>query len=146
MQDYPQPPKPTPEPIRPRMLAILCILTFIGSGLNIFSSLFISAFFETFQVVAEELIERFDLPGLDAILNATPSFFLISALLYGGSVTGAVMMWQLRRIGFHFYTIAQILLLIDPMYFLNLHGPSILDLLITGLFVVLYSTQLKQMH
>ena len=146
MEDLPPLPPVPSEPKRPQMLSILCILTFIGSGLNIFSSLFIASFFDTFQVVAEELGERFELSGMEVLQNATPGFFLITALLYATSVTGAIMMWQLRKVGFHLYAVAQILLLIAPMYFLKLQSPSIMDLIFSGGFIILYSTQLKQMH
>ncbi|MBL7137951.1 MAG: hypothetical protein ISS17_04170 [Bacteroidales bacterium] len=146
MDEPPQPPGIPAGPIRPRLLTILCILTFIGSGLNTFSSLFIAGFFDTFLVVAEEFGERFNLPGMEILMNATPGFFLITGLLYVGSITGAILMWRLLKMGFHLYTISQILLLIAPMYFLKLSGPSVLDLLFSGLFIILYSTQLKQMH
>ena len=146
MEDLPQPTPVPSAPKRPQMLSILCILTFIGSGLNIFSSLFIASFFDTFQVGAEELGERYDLPGMEVLLSATPGFFLITALLNASSVAGAFKMWQLRKMGFHIYAVAQILLLIAPMYFLKLQSPSIMDLLFTGVFIILYSTQLKQMH
>ena len=146
MEEPPQLPPAPSAPQRPQMLSILCVLTFIGSGLNTFSSLFIAALFDTFQVLALELGEKFDLPGMEVLLSATPGFFLIMALLNGSSVFGAVMMWQLKKTGFHVYTIAQILLLIAPMYFLNLQSPSVLDLIFTGGFIILYSTQLKKMH
>jgi len=114
--------------------------------MNAFSSLMIAAFFEPFQVIAADLAEKFTLPGLDIMLNATPVFFLASGLLYIGSLTGALLMWKLRKTGFHTYTIAQILLLIAPVYFLKLPSPSILDLVLSGLFIILYSTQLKSMN
>ncbi|MFH1296741.1 MAG: hypothetical protein ABIJ04_05645 [Bacteroidota bacterium] len=146
MDELPQPLGTPAEPKRSQLLAILCILTFIGSGLNTFSSLFIASFFDSFLVVAEEFGERFNLPGMEILMKATPGFFLITGVLYVGSLTGAILMWRLRKVGFHLYAVSQILLLIAPMYFLKLSGPSILDLLFSGLFIILYSTQLKQMH
>jgi hypothetical protein len=137
---------PTPSvPKRPVLLTVLCILTFIGSGMNIFSGLIISLFHDTFLTIAEELSENLDLPGIEVILQAPPVFFLSSALLYAGSLTGAVMMWNLRRNGFHVYAISQILHLIAPMYFLKLAGPSIIDLIFSGIFIILYSLNLKFM-
>ncbi len=146
MDEQPLLPEVSTDPNRSRLLTILCILTFIGSGLNAFSSLFIAGFFDTFVVVAEEILERLNLPEMDMLLNATPEFFFITGLLYIVSITGAVMMWRLRKVGFHVYTVAQILLLIAPMYFLKLPSPSIIELLFSGLFIILYSSQLKQMH
>jgi hypothetical protein len=134
------------DPKRSQLLTILCILTFIGSGLNTFSSLFIAVFFDTFQVVAEELYAKLNLPGLEILMGATPQFFLVNALLYVGSVVGALFMWRQQKLGFHIYTIAQILLILAPMYFMHLPGPSFLEVLLSGVFIILYSSQLKQMH
>ncbi len=130
---------------RTRLLSVLCILTFIGSGLNIISGLAIGTFFSDFVTVANDLAETYKLPGMEMITEGTPGFFFISALLYAGSVGGAIMMWNLRRTGFHLYTISQILLILAPMYFFKLPGPSVLDLVLTGLFVILYSMNLKSM-
>jgi len=145
-EQLPVPPAPATVPKRPLLLIILCVLTFIGSGLNLFSGIVIALFFDAFTTVVQELAEKFDLPGMEVLLNAPPSFFLASALLYGGSVTGAVLMWRLLKTGFHVYTISQILLLITPIYFLKLPAPSIVDLLLSGIFIILYSTQRKFMR
>ncbi|MBN1198079.1 MAG: hypothetical protein JXA23_01915 [Bacteroidales bacterium] len=146
MDEQPLIPDVPTEPKRSQLLTILCILTFAGSGMNAFSSLFIAAFYDAFQLIAQEISEKLNLPGMEILLNATPVFFLITGLLYVGSLTGAVIMWRQRKAGFHVYTIAQILLLIAPMYFLNMPGPSVIELIFSGLFIILYSTQLKQMH
>lgn len=146
MDEQPLIPDVPTEPKRSQLLTILCILTFAGSGMNAFSSLFIAAFYDAFQLIAQEISEKLNLPGMEILLNATPVFFLITGLLYLGSITGAIIMWRLRKAGFHVYTVAQILLLIAPMYFLNLPMPSVIELLFSALFIILYSTQLKQMH
>jgi hypothetical protein len=130
---------------RTMLLTVLCILTFIGSGLNVISGLAIGTFFDQFVKVAADLAETYKLPGMEMITEGTPGFFFISALLYSGSVAGALMMWRLLRTGFHIYTISQILLIIAPMYFYSISGPSLPDLILTGLFVILYSMNLKLM-
>lgn len=142
----PRLPVPPESLKRPRLLSVLCVLTFLGSGLNVLSSLSIIVLHETFQTILQQLIEQFDLPGMDILIQAPKEFFLVSAVLYAGSFSGAVLMWQLRKIGFHVYTISQILLLIAPLYFLKLPGPSVVDLFLTGFFVILYSTQLRSMR
>jgi len=146
MDEQPLLPEVQTDQKRPQLLTILCVLTFIGSGLNAFSSLFIAAFYDFFLVVAAELNEKLNLPGLEMLLNTSPGFFLITCLLYIGSLAGAIIMWRQSKTGFHVYTIAQILLIIAPMYFMNLSSPSVVELLFSGLFIILYSTQLKQMH
>jgi len=135
-----------PRPVaRPNLLTILCILTFINGGLTLVSSIFVGAFFDQFVVIAAEFAEKFKLPGLELITEGRPLFFFVNAVLYAVSVTGALMMWRLKKNGFHVYTIAQILLILAPMYFFGLPGPSIFDIILSGTFVVLYAMHLKIM-
>ena len=105
------------KPGRPNLLNILCILTFIGSGMNFFSSLMISVFYDQFTILAEEINKSFHLPGLEMIMEGKSIFFAVSALIYAGCITGAILMWKLKKAGFHVYTIFQILLILSPMYF-----------------------------
>ena len=109
------------------------------------SSIFVGAFFEQFVAIALEFAEKFKLPGLEMITEGRPLFFFVNAVLYGVSFIGALLMWNLKKNGFHVYTIAQILLILTPMYFFHLPGPSIFDIILSGTFVILYSTHLKIM-
>ena len=138
-------PEPGTEinPKRPVLLTILCILTFIGSGLNFVSSFLITVFFNTFQSVAGEISKAFNLPAMDMILNARPDYFLVSSLIYACSAFGALEMWKLHKRGFHLYTVSQLLLIMMPMYFFQLPAPSLPDLLFSGIFIILYSVNLK---
>lgn len=136
---------PETKPQRPTLLTVLCILTFIGSGMNLFSSLFIAGFYDLFVEVAREIAEKFKLPGIDMLLETKPIFFLVTGLFYAGSLTGAVLMMRLKKAGFHVYTIFQILLILAPMYFMHVASPGIPELLFAGLFILLYSMNLKSM-
>lgn len=133
------------RPERPRILVILCSLTFLGSGVNFVSSLMIALFYDQFVVIAESMSKAFNLPGLDMILEGKSIFFTISALIYLGSFAGAFLMWKLKKAGFHLYTISQIFLILLPMYIFQLPLPSILDIVLSGIFVILYSSNLKYM-
>ncbi len=130
---------------RPVLLTILCILTFIGSGLNLIASFLITIFYNTFQSVAGDLSKTFDLPAMDMILNAKPVFFLVSSFIYAFSALGAIELWKLRKRGFHLYSISQLLLIMMPMYFFKLSVPSIPDVIFSGIFIILYSVNLKHM-
>lgn len=146
MEELTQTPLPGSKPKRPNLLTVLCILTFIGSGMNMISSLVIAGFYDTFKEVVLLFSEKFQLPGIDVLLESKPIFFLVSGLLYAGSLGGAFLMFQLKKTGFHVYTIFQILLILAPMYFMHLSGPGILDLIFSGIFILLYSANLKSMH
>jgi len=82
---------------------------------------------------------------MEMFTNGPSLFFAFSALIYAASITGAVYMWKLKKIGFHVYTISQILLVIAPMYFFKLPGPGLMDILLAGAFILLYSMNLKTM-
>jgi len=133
------------EPQRPSLLNILCILTFIGSGMNFISSLMIALFYDQFTIIAESINKSFHLPGLEMILEGRSAFFATSALIYMGSLVGAILMWKLKKTGFHIYTIFQFLLIISPMYFFHLSIPSFLDIILSSIFVILYGSNLKYM-
>jgi hypothetical protein len=132
-------------PKRRNLLGILCILTFIGSGMNFISSVMISVFYDQFTVLADSISKSFSLPGLEMMLEGGSLFFLISALIYLGCITGAILMWKLKKAGFHVYTIFQILLVFSPMYFFHLPSPSPYDIILSGIFIILYSSNLKYM-
>ena len=133
------------RPNRPNLLGILCILTFIGSGMNFISSFLISVFYDKFTILAESINKSFPLPGLEVILEGKSIFFAVSALIYAGCITGAILMWKLKRAGFHVYTIFQILLVLSPMYFFHLPNPYQFDVILSGIFIILYSFNLKYM-
>jgi hypothetical protein len=145
MEEMQSDPARESKPIRPNFLGILCILTFLGSGMNLISSFIIAVFYDQFTIVAESLSKSFDLPGLEMIMAGKPMFFGLSALIYAGSITGAVLMWRLKKVGFHVYTIFQILLILLPMYFFHLPRPSLADIIFSGIFIILYSSNLKFM-
>ena len=137
---------PETKPQRPTMLMVLCILTFIWSGMYLFSDLVVAGFYDVSVEIAQEFAKKFNVPGIDQLLLETsPLFFLISALFYAGSLAGAILMMRLKKIGFHVYTIFQILLILAPMYFMHLAIPDFLAIMFTGLFILLYSTNLKFM-
>jgi hypothetical protein len=131
---------------RSRLLTVLCILTFIWSGLICFSSLMAFLFFDMFRAAAPEAAKIWKQPELAQLfMNARPAYFASEAGISVLAIAGAAMMWQLRKLGFHLYTIAQILLIIVPMYFFRLPGPVIQDILVSGVFVLLYGSNLKTM-
>ena len=145
MEEQNSPILPENKPRRPSLLTVLCILTFIGSGMNLFSSLVIANFHDVFVEIAQEFAKKFSIPGIDLLLEMSPLYFIVSGIFYAGSVTGAVFMMLLKKTGFHLYAISQILLVLTPMYFMHLSSPGIPELLFTGLFIFLYSMNLKFM-
>jgi hypothetical protein len=93
--------EPKPANLRPTRLTVLCILTFIGSGMNLFSSLIFAGMYDTFMPVMMELAEKFELLGREMLEMTTPAFLLVNALLFSVSIAGALLMFKLQKTGFH---------------------------------------------
>jgi len=131
------------RPERPQLITVLLILTFIGSGMSAFSFLFVSMSYDEVMKIVKDVYS--DFPGVELILTADKSYFTIGFVLYTISFMGAILMWKMRKIGFHFYTASQIFLLILPVTTIPNYQFSILTLLVTVAFILAYSTNLRQM-
>ena len=128
---------------RPELLTVLCILTFIGSGLGVLSNFFVSTSYSSVQELAASGVLKF--PGMDIFLSIDQSYFVTGFILFSVSLFGAYKMWKLKKIGFHFYTIAQILLLIVPYMYISNNGFPYFGFIISATFVILYGKNLKYM-
>jgi hypothetical protein len=120
-----------PQP-RPVLLTVLCVLTFIGSGFGVFANLvamFASPFLEfiqpsmieeTFSHLGNNPGDQFVKQALDMALLVLDNFLAITLskfIFYALSLAGAIMMFQMRKIGFYLYIVAQIgFLFIGPIF------------------------------
>ena len=128
---------------RSDLLTILCVLTFIGSGLASFSNLFIFLSYEDMLTIVDEY--EVEIPGFDMMMSGGRRFFITGFILYTFSWVGALQMWKLRKIGFHLYTGAQLFILILPVAMIVSYQFSIFSLLFTAVFVAGYAINLKFM-
>lgn len=133
-----------PKPKRPQLLTILCILTFIGSGISAAGFFAVSIDYET----SMEILELFyaDMPEAALIINAPRDFFIVSFLLSAFSVIGAILMWNLRKPGFHLYALSQIIYLVIPILYFGGDTNPMLNIIFTALFVYLYARNLPYMR
>lgn len=128
---------------RPDLLMVLCILTFIGSGMAAFSNLFIFLSFDEVSNILEDF--DMDFPEFDMIMSGGKKFFITGFILYTLSLAGAIQMWKLSKIGFHIYTGAQIFILLLPLAMIENFKFSFFGLLITAAFIFAYASNLKHM-
>lgn len=127
------------------LLKLLCIISFLGSGMAFISFSLIGLFYQFF-ISNINLIDDNQTAELAKILLANPrEFFLMHSGLYFISFLGVIFMWKLRKIGFHFYTLSQILILIVPYLFNSNTPTTAFSIFITLIFIVSYSIFLKQM-
>jgi hypothetical protein len=133
----------------PFRLRLLCILTFIFSGMNLMYNFVYGFFYDWSKTLIvnttfpKEYIEFKEV--VVYILSAGRYFFLLGFVLYAGSITGAYFMMKLKKSGFHIYTLSNLLLLLLPMIYFKGEGLNFVSLVITGLFVLYYSRFLKLM-
>jgi hypothetical protein len=124
---------------RPDFLSALCILTFIGSSITFTVYLLASLFFKS----ASEIIVKYSAWHSTDVIS--PLYFTILMALSALSLTGAIRIWKLHRDGFFLYTVAQILLLLIPIVWINGQAFSVVNLIFTAIFVVGYGLNWKLM-
>ena len=133
---------------RRRNLRIILVLSIIGSGFSCLSYLVTGISMPMFKTRLDSW--RMVLPAeMDVMVEQwmqTPrSFFLVSALLYALSLTGVILMWNLRKSGFHLYTLAQLLILLITVLFLGKEMLGLGNVMFTLLFVVYYYAALRNL-
>lgn len=139
---------PSPEESTPRLtfFRILCITSFIGSGLGLFSYFFCGVFYDSLGPAIDASPFQLQREVVEMLLSAGRWFFISNALLFGISLFGVIQMWNLRKTGFHMYAIAQILLLIVPMLFIRGKMDSLPQAMLSGIFIFAYASNLRYMH
>jgi hypothetical protein len=141
-------PDPSPEETAPRLtfFRILCIASLLGSGMGLVSYLFCGIFYDSLGPAIDATPFKMQREVMEVLLSAGRWFFITNAIFYGLSLFGAVQMWNLRKIGFHFYAIAQILLLIVPMLFIHGNSETLPQAMVSGIFIFAYASNLRYMH
>lgn len=138
-------PAATPEPVssddagekkRPVFLTVLCILTFVGSGLGLLTSLLM-------VVGVGALMDMLGSFG-GGVLGGGVAYFGVAALMAAASLYGAIMMWKLKKTGFYIYTGANVIAAILPIVWLG-GGFAIMSMIWPVLFIVLYGLNLKHL-
>jgi hypothetical protein len=140
------------------LLKVLCILTFIYSGINFISCAVVAipgetfwiTFFEKFEDELENQEQMEELmaqnPQIREALETAKVFFgnrgyyAFMAFLCACSVVGAAFMYKKRIIGFHIYTLAHLLMIALPLIvFRDMSfsvGGTIFSLIIIGLYAL----------
>ena len=129
-----------------KMFRFVLILTFIGSGISLFSSMMAPLT----MPMMKELIEsgQYPMPQemqgvFDQIFAIPTYYYIVTALLYALSLSGAILMWRLNKRGFHLYTIAQLLLIVADVVILGSGFFNLGGVMITLFFVIYYYFTLR---
>ena len=154
------------EPVkRPWAMTFLLVLSFLNAVSQILRSLFTYLFMPVMKEMLENgqleeqiqlLMPTMDEATLDAVLDnltiqlsVQPIYYLLIGLLFVGSLVGVIKMFKLQRIGFHIYSIAQLLILIVDVVFIyskQAHNPFFNEFLMTLLFILFYHLSFKRIE
>ncbi|MCB9335039.1 MAG: hypothetical protein H6586_02760 [Flavobacteriales bacterium] len=120
---------------RPGFLTVLCILTFIGSGLGLLGGLLMTIGMGSIMG---------SIPGMGAAMGGGTAYFAIGTVLAAASLYGAIQMWKLKKQGFFIYAGASVVGIILPLIF-GLPF-SAMGAIFPILFIVLYYLNVKHMN
>jgi hypothetical protein len=142
-----QQPNPIPNEGIPSLvlLKVLCVITFVGSGLGLFSYGIIGIIYGFFSKNLAMIPDEQNRELIKLMLSAGRMFFFLNALLYAVSFGGALLLWRMKKLGFHLYTASQLLLLILPMAYIKEFPMPGTNIFLTVLFIWGYSGFLKFM-
>ncbi len=142
-----QQPSPITDKAGPNivLLKILCVITFIGSGLGFLSYGIIGLIHSFFSSNLSLIPDEQNRELIEMMLSAGRMFFFLNALLYAVSFAGAILLWRLKKIGFHLYAASQLFLLILPMAYIKGFPMPGTNIFLTILFIWGYSGFLKVM-
>jgi hypothetical protein len=147
------------EPARPQFLSVLCVLTFIWSGLVILVYALLSMCLGFSEETSTMFVEKMQ-ESNPTIQISDPAEFCHQIGLVGllglvakiGTLIGAILMWRLNKIGFFLYCIAEV-----STYFFGLdinasseegksYGFMIFTIIIDLIFIGMYAMNLKYMN
>lgn len=127
------------------LLKILCIFTFVISGIGLFSFGLIGLIYDFFSNNLSLIPDEKNRELIEMMLSAGRSFFLFSAILYATSLAGTVFLWKMKKIGFHLFTASQLLLLILPLVYFKGFPNNGANMLLPILLIAGYLGYLKYM-
>lgn len=135
---------PSEKKSRLRALHIVLILSFIANGLGAFSNLMMSlpgmrsTLTENMQLIPEVLHETYEM-----MLSIPATYYIATAIFSAVAFFGCLRMWRLKGIGFHYYTIAKLLLIATPLVFIGRQYLNIGDVMMSLLFIAYYFISLR---
>ncbi len=132
-----------------RLLHVLLIVSFVITGSQFIWEVMgvVGVFPEISEFYASYPSEYGDIFNIRMEQEmAIPQWYnLLRAILDLTSAIGLVLMWKLRKNGFHAYALSKLLLMLLPLMFLDRSYMGIGDIMIAVLFIVYYFFLMKNL-
>ena len=117
---------------KPLLFESACIFSMAGSSIG-FLSMFISVVF--FKIVTEK-IEL--LTNITTTEHLSPLYFALLMSAFSISLTGAIKLYRMQRIGLYYYLTAQAMILFLPIIWFGSNAFSVTNAIFTLLFSGVY--------
>jgi len=117
---------------KPLFYESACVFSIIGSSIG-FISMFIATFF--FSFVTEKIRSVTNLTSTEKL---TPVYFALLMAAFSVSLTGAIKLYKMQRVGLYFYVSAQLIILFLPVIWLGSNAFSVTNSIFTLLFSGVY--------
>lgn len=124
---------------RPPFLSALCILTFIGSSIGFLGYFVVALFFEK----SSELIIKYS--SWHSVDTISPTYFTVLMAMFAISLVGAIRIWRFHRDGFFLYSIAQLVILLLPVIWIDGQTLSATNTIITLVLIIGYGQNWKHL-
>lgn len=132
-----------------KTLHILLILSFINTGMYLLSGLIsatmLPSMSQYYHDNASLFPEEFGIL-LERALSIPQWYYLLGVVLDAASIVGLILMWRLRKNGFHCYTLSKLLLIMLPMLFLDRSYVGVGNIMIAILFIAYYFILMKSLN
>jgi hypothetical protein len=150
----------------PNFLKVLCILTFVGSGIGILGAIY--GVFTTNATIkslenSQDLLNRMNSPmgDMGGLIEATKKWGMLSNVFNlfacGLCLTGGILMWKLKKIGYVSYLVGVIAALIPGFLMMGSLASSggmmgvfmgasfIFAILLNVAFIIMYTVNRKHL-
>jgi hypothetical protein len=142
---------------RPEFLTVICILSFIGIGFAIMSSVYsiITLEFTISTLRSNPAVSMFGMDLVDYIPRLETNgkiVYMITVLANFACMVGVIMMWKLKRIGFYLYSFFEIFpVILSTVLLGNLGGifgqlGLVFAFIFPVAFIIMYAVNLKHMN
>jgi hypothetical protein len=151
-----QPQQAAPAQERPTFLTVLCILSFIGVGIQIIQgliSLFAKGAGSMIMEAAESLEGYEEVPGTEYIeesLSYASTLGIVSILAALVCLWGVIWMWNLKKTGYYIYIVGELAPVIVSFILVGFGSFlggffAMIGLIFPVLFIILYGLNVKHM-
>ena len=130
---------------RPTLLTVLCILTWIASGLGALAYLILVV---AGAAMADALSS---IPGVGSMVTSGMIFLVLALLGSVSKIVGAAQMWKMKKMGFYLYAVGELVVFIAGYMAVKDipaemgGGFPVMGLVFSAVYIGLYGMNLKKM-